>query len=45
VQAAKPDRVSVLLGPNAPQRCSPAAWRLWRDLRDRHGVGVHTCTS
>ena len=30
------------LGPNAPQRCSPAAWALWRDLRDRHGVGVHT---
>ena len=31
-----------MLGPNAPQRCSPAAWALWRDLRDRHGVGVHT---
>jgi cytosine/adenosine deaminase-related metal-dependent hydrolase len=42
VQSARPDRVSVLLGPNAPQRCSPAAWALWRDLRDRHGVGVHT---
>lgn len=35
-------RVSVLLGPNAPQRCSPAAWALWRQLRDRHHVGVHT---
>jgi 5-methylthioadenosine/S-adenosylhomocysteine deaminase len=35
-------RVSVLLGPNAPQRCSQAAWALWRTLRDRHGVGVHT---
>jgi 5-methylthioadenosine/S-adenosylhomocysteine deaminase len=23
-------RVSVLLGPNAPQRCSPAAWVLWQ---------------
>jgi 5-methylthioadenosine/S-adenosylhomocysteine deaminase len=34
--------VSVLLGPNAPQRCSQAAWALWRTLRDRHGVGVHT---
>jgi 5-methylthioadenosine/S-adenosylhomocysteine deaminase len=34
--------VSVLLGPNAPQRCSPAAWQLWRSLRDRHGVSVHT---
>jgi 5-methylthioadenosine/S-adenosylhomocysteine deaminase len=42
VQEARPDRVSVMLGPNAPQRCSPAAWALWRDLRDRHGVGVHT---
>jgi 5-methylthioadenosine/S-adenosylhomocysteine deaminase len=31
-----------MLGPNAPQRCSPAAWALWRTLRDRHGVGVHT---
>ena len=35
-------RVSVLLGPNAPQRCSPAAWELWRSLRERHGVLVHT---
>jgi 5-methylthioadenosine/S-adenosylhomocysteine deaminase len=42
VQAAKPDRVTVMLGPNAPQRCSPTAWALWRDLRDRYAVGVHT---
>lgn len=35
-------RVSVQLGPNAPQRCSPATWKLWRDLRDRHDVAVHT---
>ena len=35
-------RVSVLLGPNAPQRCSPTAWQLWRSLREAHGVGVHT---
>jgi 5-methylthioadenosine/S-adenosylhomocysteine deaminase len=35
-------RVSVQLGPNAPQRCSLAAWTLWRCLRDRHGVAVHT---
>jgi cytosine/adenosine deaminase-related metal-dependent hydrolase len=35
-------RVSVLLGPNAPQRCSPAAWQLWRTLRERHGILVHT---
>ena len=35
-------RVRVLLGPNAPQRCSPQAWALWRQLRDRHGVPIHT---
>ena len=35
-------RVSVLLGPNAPQRCSPAAWELWRSLRERHAVPIHT---
>jgi cytosine/adenosine deaminase-related metal-dependent hydrolase len=35
-------RVSVQLGPNAPQRCSPLAWGLWRRLRDRHDVAVHT---
>lgn len=42
VSAGKPARLSVLLGPNAPQRCSPAAWELWRRLRDQHGVAVHT---
>jgi 5-methylthioadenosine/S-adenosylhomocysteine deaminase len=35
-------RVRVALGPNAPQRCSPALWALWRRLRERHGVSVHT---
>jgi 5-methylthioadenosine/S-adenosylhomocysteine deaminase len=34
-------RVGIQLGPNAPQRCSPAAWALWKTLRDRHGVRVH----
>lgn len=44
LQAAKSGsgRVSLQLGPNAPQRCSPDAWSLWRILRDRHGVAVHT---
>jgi len=44
VQAARAGsgRVQVQLGPNAPQRCSPAAWALWRELRDRHDVAVHT---
>ncbi len=35
-------RVQVQLGPNAPQRCSPSVWKLWRALRDRHDVAVHT---
>ncbi len=35
-------RILPLLGPNAPQRCSPAAWALWRTLRDRYDVPVHT---
>jgi 5-methylthioadenosine/S-adenosylhomocysteine deaminase len=34
-------RVRVALGPNAPQRCSPVIWSLWRRLRERHGVAVH----
>jgi 5-methylthioadenosine/S-adenosylhomocysteine deaminase len=42
VQAVGSGRVRVQLGPNAPQRCSEAAWALWRTLRDRHGVAVHT---
>ncbi len=35
-------RVNVLLGPNAPQRCSPGLLDLWGRLRDRHGFGSHT---
>lgn len=35
-------RVSVLLGPNAPQRCSAVLLDLWVRLRDELGLGVHT---
>ena len=35
-------RVALLLGPNAPQRCSDALWTLWRDLRSRLDIGSHT---
>jgi 5-methylthioadenosine/S-adenosylhomocysteine deaminase len=35
-------RISLLLGPNAPQRCSDALWQLWCDLRDKLGLGSHT---
>ncbi len=41
VARAGSGRVGVQLGPNAPQRCSPEAWALWKTLRDRHGVNVH----
>ena len=35
-------RLFVLLGPNAPQRCSPALWTLWRDLARELDLGAHT---
>ena len=35
-------RVRVLLGPNAPQRCSPGLLDLWARLRERQGFGSHT---
>ena len=35
-------RVAVLLGPNAPQRCSDVLLDLWVRLRDGLGLGVHT---
>jgi 5-methylthioadenosine/S-adenosylhomocysteine deaminase len=35
-------RVFVQLGPNAPQRCSPALWTLWRDLARELALRVHT---
>jgi cytosine/adenosine deaminase-related metal-dependent hydrolase len=36
------DRVHVLLGPNAPQRCSEQLWQLWRQLQSRLDLGSHT---
>jgi 5-methylthioadenosine/S-adenosylhomocysteine deaminase len=36
------DRISVLLGPNAFQRCSAPLWRLWRRLGDELGLAAHT---
>lgn len=42
-QALRGDtRVRLLLGPNAPQRCSPALLSLWRQLRDDLALPVHT---
>ena len=35
-------RVRLALGPNAPQRCSDDIWAMWRRLRDRYDVPVHT---
>jgi 5-methylthioadenosine/S-adenosylhomocysteine deaminase len=34
--------VSIFLGPNAPQRCSPGLLALWRSLRDELDLPVHT---
>ena len=36
------DRITPLLGPNAPQRCSPELLSLWARLADEHGLGSHT---
>lgn len=35
-------RIALMLGPNAPQRCSPELWQTWRALADELGVHVHT---
>lgn len=35
-------RLQVMLGPNAPQRCSPALIELWRRLADELSLRVHT---
>ncbi len=35
-------RVRLLVGPNAPQRCSPVLLDLWARLAERHDLGAHT---
>jgi 5-methylthioadenosine/S-adenosylhomocysteine deaminase len=35
-------RLSVLLGPNAFQRCSAPLWDVWRRLADELGLAAHT---
>lgn len=35
-------RVSVMLGPSGPQRCTSELLELCRDLSAAHGVGLHT---
>ncbi len=35
-------RISLLAGPNAPQRCSEELWDLWRGLQDDFDIGSHT---
>lgn len=35
-------RISLLAGPNAPQRCSQELWDLWKDLQDDLDIGSHT---
>ena len=38
----KADRITLLLGPNAPQRCSPELWKTWAALARELGVHAHT---
>jgi 5-methylthioadenosine/S-adenosylhomocysteine deaminase len=40
--SAREDRIQILLGPNAPQRCSPELWATWRELQGEFGFGSHT---
>lgn len=35
-------RIQLMLGPNAPQRCSPVLLDLWRDLAGELSLRVHT---
>ncbi len=37
-----PDRIIGMIGPNAPQRCSPALWQVWQVLQEKHNAQVHT---
>jgi 5-methylthioadenosine/S-adenosylhomocysteine deaminase len=34
--------VSLLLGPNSPQRCSDGFWKVWRELQEDLNLGTHT---
>lgn len=40
--AARDARITPLLGPNAPQRCSQPLLDLWAELALRHDLGSHT---
>lgn len=37
-----PSRLTGMIGPNAPQRCSPDLWQVWRDMQEKHDALVHT---
>ncbi|WP_173915452.1 amidohydrolase family protein [Halobacillus sp. Marseille-Q1614] len=38
----KNDKIRIMLGPNAPQRCSKAALALCREVSNQYGLDVHT---
>jgi 5-methylthioadenosine/S-adenosylhomocysteine deaminase len=38
----KNSRIQILIGPNAPQRCSEEMLALCKELSDQHGAYVHT---
>lgn len=35
-------RLTLLAGPNSPQRCSETLWELWKKLQEELDVGSHT---
>ncbi len=42
IRWAGDQRITLLAGPNSPQRCSDELWQLWRDLQEGLGIGSHT---
>ncbi len=42
IRSAGDGRITLLAGPNSPQRCSDALWVLWRELQDRLAIGSHS---
>lgn len=42
IRASGLSRVTLLAGPNSPQRCSDELWGLWARLQEQFSCGTHT---
>jgi 5-methylthioadenosine/S-adenosylhomocysteine deaminase len=42
IQSTGGGRITLLAGPNSPQRCSDALWILWREFQEKLAIGSHT---